>query len=170
MGRIDEAGIVRSDDGTYVGAASRLFCVRDLLGNILGAVDASGMLLDTNLQPHAGTRSQGAITMDGADEIVGFVQGQPPPMHVVCSADGSELGTVAWCTSSATSNEGNALGCLDRSGRLVNVDGQPLNGYECKLPPGGPSKDLPQALASSGSFLGFVLLTGAVVNASGHQV
>jgi hypothetical protein len=170
VGSADANGHVRSADGTFHGTVADLRAVM-AAGTLAGVYDAkagtfraaSGSSAPVQASLNVAT---GVVLANGA--MVGAAQGIPPPIAAVLSCAGSGSGTavgrVAWATLEATADaDGALLGCI--------AGGQMLPGGLVTAPMSGtPTSDLPQALDTSGNFLGYVMPNGAVMSASATPI
>jgi hypothetical protein len=165
---------VRSPHGDVCGFVSTSRAVRDPTGSIAGTLDeASGTFCDmTGARVAILCAPAGVITAaDG--RLVGFVQGLPPPLllvHRACpsgSPEGEHVGIISWATQLAVLSSGENIGTLGPGGKLLGPSGTPDSRYVVSQTPGPPLPGLPQTVDFSGTFLGYVLPSGAVVSTSG---
>lgn len=177
-----------------LGAISALHAVRSSTGSIAGAVSSSGTVMDESLTPVPTAACCGTEVWKEEIDLVGIIQGLPPPLLWLTvnpdtaveandpdaqdTQDGNSAPeaiqpkrfSVAWSDLRVTAQNGEAVGwwCCRRS-CVVNAAGEELMSPDVEESP-EPSDSLPQALDNEGGFLGYVLSTKAVVDASGHQV
>ena len=199
MGTVDKNNVLWSPSGTAMGAVSALQSVRGSTGSLAGAVSAMGMVVDISLAPVPKAACCGVEVWDDGTSLLGTVQGRPPSLFMLkdtSRTSGDDI-NVELSISEPNGDEGDAIKVDSRSKsfsvawsdlRVTGGDGEPV-GWWCSrqscvvdkqgeqvLSPKvqqeieGPSDRLPQALTEDGGFLGYVLSTKAVVDASGHQV
>jgi hypothetical protein len=170
VGSADANGHVRSADGTFHGTVADLRAVM-AAGTLAGVYDAKAGTFRAASGPSAPVQASlnvatGVVLANGA--MVGTAQGTPPPIAAVLSCagsgSGSAVGWVAWATLEATADaDGALLGCI--------AGGQTLPGGLVTAPMSRtPTSDLPQALDTSGNFLGYVMPNGAVMSASATPI
>lgn len=198
IGTVDERNVLWSPSGSVMGAVSALHSVRSCTGSISGAVSSNGTVVDTSLTSVPQAACRGSEVWSDEDGMVGTIQGQPPPLLLLCDASTAEVNashetgtsdadaanadptkadsrsryfSVAWSDLRVTGQHGEAVGwwCTRRS-CVVDEAGEQIMSPDVEAETEGPSGSLPQALDQEGGFLGYVLPCKAVVDSSGHQV
>lgn len=186
LGTVDEHGLLRHGPGcTPLGAVAAVTAVRDVVGTLTAALTPDGAVLDVDLVPVPDCRvgADGTIwsTPEGSDSavdpssrgaVLGFAQGQPPPLGLLSGSDGRE-GVVQWGDMRARLEGREWVGRWDAGGggRVVDESGAEVEaGLVFGLPKEGPPEDLPQAVDVYGAFLGHVLPSRAVIGPDGTQV
>eukprot|EP00892_Ulva_mutabilis_P009077 jgi/Ulvmu1/6541/UM003_0175.1 len=184
LGTVDERGLLRHGPGcTPLGAVAAVTAVRDLVGTLTAVLTPDGAVLGVDLQPVAechvsedgtiwSTPEGGGDAGSGRGAVLGFAQGQPPPLGLLSAADGRS-GVVQWHDQRARLEGGGWVGWWQSSGAggVVDEGGAEVEaGLMFALPQDGPAEDLPQAVDMHGVFLGHVLPSRAVIGRDGVQV
>lgn len=180
LGTVDERGLLRHGPGCApLGAVAAVTAVRDLVGTLMAVLTPEGAVLGVDLEPLDGCHvgDDGAVwaaadNPDGRGAVLGFAQGQPPPLGLLAGSDGRQ-GVVQWGDQRARLEGRGWVGSWDTSGggRVLDESGAEVEaGLAFSLPKEGPPEDLPQAVDSNGVFVGHVLPSRAVIGPDGAQV
>lgn len=183
LGTVDERGLLRHGPGCApLGAVAAVTAVRDLVGTLMAVLTPDGAVLGVDLEPvddcdvgDDGTVWAVADAADGPDSrgaVLGFAQGQPPPLGLLAGSEGLQ-GVVQWGDQRARLEGRGWVGTWDvvGGGRVVDESGAEVEaGLVFSLPKEGPPEDLPQAVDSHGVFIGHVIPSRSVIGRDGAQV